>query len=67
MYTPKCHNICVIYFRGGIQLTVIGDNLQAVGDPQLLTNLVIRTEQINDNYTTVSCYKLHSVLKHKIG
>ena len=57
----------MIFFRGGIPLTVMGDNLQAVGDPQLLTNLVIRTEHINDNYTTVSYYKLHSVVKLNIG
>ena len=40
--------------RGGILITVEGDNLDAVGDPQLVTTVLIEQKNYNETFWTVN-------------
>ena len=45
---------CLYTTRGGILITVEGDNLDAVGDPQLVTTVLIEQKNYNETFWTVS-------------
>ena len=64
---------CLHISRGGILITVEGDNLDAVGDPQLVTTVLIEQKNYNETFWTVNItitkisYTIYSTINSTIN